>query len=82
MYGRWGELYVRLVPQMAREHARGLHPRVRRGAALGYQNRWWSLLGVALQKAVAAAVLRDHGADLPTTALAPVPALADLPVLQ
>ena len=33
-------------------------------------------------KAVAAAVLRDHGANLPTTALAPIPPLADLPVLQ
>ena len=81
VYGRWGEPCMKLVPQLAREHARGLHPRVRRGAALGYQNRWWSILGVSLQKAVAAAVLRDHGADLPTTALAPIPPLADLPVL-
>ena len=80
-YGRWGQSCVKLVPQLAREHARGLHPRIRRGAALGYQNRWWSILGVALQKSVAAAVLRDSGQDLPTTALAPASTLADLPVL-
>ena len=81
VYGRWGEPCIRLIPQLAREHARGLHPRVRRGAALGYQNRWWSLVSVALQKAVAAAVLRDHGEDLATTTLAPAPALADLPIV-
>ncbi len=72
---------VQLVPALAREHARGLHPRVRRGAALGFQSRWWSILGVALQKGVASAVLRDSGEDLPTTALEPAPALGDLPVL-
>ena len=81
VYGRWNETCIKLVPALAREHARGLHPRVRRGAALGFQNRWWSVLGVALQKAVAAAVLRDHGEDLPTACLAPFPALADFPVL-
>ena len=81
VYGRWNETCIKLVPALAREHARGLHPRVRRGAALGFQNRWWSVLGVALQKAVAAAVLRDHGEDLPTARLAPFLALADLPVL-
>ena len=81
VYGRWGEQCIRLIPQLAREHARGLHPRVRRGAALGYQNRWWSLVSVALQKAVAAAVLRDHGEDLATTTLAPAPALAELPIV-
>ena len=82
VFGRWGQPCIDLVPALAREHARGLHPRVRRGAALGFQNRWWSLLGIALQKAVAAAVLRSAGEDLPTTSLAPIPPLADLPVLQ
>ena len=42
VYGRWGKQCVKLVPALAREHARGLHPRVRLGAALGFQYRWWS----------------------------------------
>ena len=82
VYGRWSRQCVQLVPALAREHARGLHPRIRRGAALGYQQRWWALLSVALQKAVAQAVLRSEGQDLTSAELAPVPPLADLPVLQ
>ena len=81
VFGRWGLPCVDLVSKLAREHARGLHPRIWRGAALGFQTRWWSLLSVALQKAVAAAVLRPAGQDLPTTSLAPVPPLGDLPVM-
>ena len=81
VYGRWGQPCIELVPALAREHARGMHPRIRRGAALGFQTRWWSLLSVALQKAVANAVLRPEGADLPTTSLALVPPLGDLPVV-
>eukprot|EP00973_Karenia_brevis_P033453 4612828-Karenia_brevis.AAC.1 len=39
--------------------------------ALGLQHRWWGLLGVALQRAVADAVLNDHS-DLPRTQLEPL----------
>ena len=35
-YGRWGPQCVRLVPALARERARGLHPRLRRGVAFGF----------------------------------------------
>ena len=48
VYGRWGQPCVELVPALAREHARGMYPHTRRGAALGFQTRWWSLLSVAL----------------------------------
>ena len=82
VYGRWGAPCVELVPKLAREHTRGLHPRVRRGAALAYQSRWWAILGCALQKAVAMAALRDVGEDLPTLGLAPFPPLADLVMVQ
>ena len=41
VYGRWSAQCVELVPALARERARGLHPRVRRGTALGLQHRWW-----------------------------------------
>ena len=80
VFGRMGNQAVKLLPLLAREKARGLHPRIRRGMALAYLSRWSSLLAVTLQKAVATCVLRDGGADLPTTLLEPVPAAADLPL--
>ena len=64
VYGRWGKQSIQLVPVLARERTRDLHVRIRRGAQLGFQHRWWGLLGMALQKAVARAVLRE-AADMP-----------------
>ena len=79
VFGRWSQQCVDLVPQLARERARGLHPRVRRGMALGLQHRLWGLLGVALQKSVAQLVIFDgSGADLIQTQLEPTPPLADV----
>ena len=79
VYGRWGQQCVKLVPELARERARGLHPRVRRGTALSLQHRWWGILGIALQKSVAEMVANaDAGADLATGQLEPSPALYDL----
>ena len=34
VFGRWGQQCIDLVPALARERTRGLHPRVRRGTAL------------------------------------------------
>ena len=79
VYGRWGTPCVKLVPKLARDHAKGLHPRIRRGAALAYQHRWWGILSIALQKSVAHAVLRDAGEDLADVGLDAAPALSDLP---
>ena len=73
-YGRWDESCIKVIPDLAREHARGLHPRVRRGTALGYQR---SLVSVALQKSMTAAVLRDHDENLPSVGLEPAPDLPD-----
>ena len=80
VFGRWGRQSAALLPLLARERARCLHPRLRLGSALGYQTRWSGIVAVALQKAVAAAVCRSEGADLATTLLEPCPPLADLPV--
>ena len=80
VFGRWAPHCVKLVPALARERTRGLHARVRKGAALGLQHRWWGLLGIALQRAVANIVLHDW-ADLLTTQLEPCCPLADLEVV-
>ena len=80
VFGRWSTQMVDLLPLLAREKSRGYHPRLRRGIALSYANRWSSLIAVCLQKAVAQARLRDEGADLAVTLLEEAPAACDLPV--
>ena len=81
VFGRWSAQSVKLVPALARESTRGMHPRIRRGLALSLQHRWWGLLGIALQKAVAHLVQCqsiDDGVDLVQTQLEPVPPLGDI----
>ena len=80
IYGRWGNQCIRRVPELARERSRGLHGRIRNGTILSLQHRWWGLLGIALQTAVAHAVLREV-ADLPEVHLEPAPPLTDLEVV-
>ena len=82
VFGRWGPQCVELVPALARERSRGLHPRIRRGVAMSLQHRWWGILGVALQNAVAHCVINTNaGADLATTLLEPPVHFADLVVV-
>ena len=78
VFGRWSSQCIALVPALARERCRGLHPRICRGAAVGLQHRWWGILGVALQRAVANVVLNPESADLSRMQLEPMPSLADL----
>ena len=78
VFGRWGDQCVDLLPRLAREKSRGIHPRLRRGTALAYQQRWAGVISVALMKAVFAAATRAEGSDIATALLEPEPALADL----
>ena len=82
VYGRLSSQCIKLVPELAQERTRGLHPRIRRGTALALQHRWWGILGIALQRSVAAMVLYADGADLATGWLEPPPALGDLGVFD
>ena len=67
---------------MALQRTKALHVRVRRGLALSLQRRWWGILGVALQKAVAHQIqqFQHGGADLLTASLEEPHFLADLDV--
>jgi len=78
VFGRWCKQASSLLPLLAREKSRGVHPRLRRGVALAYQQRWSGVISVGLMKAVAAAAARSEGCDLATSALEPEPAVADL----
>ena len=77
-YGRFNSVSTTLIEDLAREKTRGIHHRVRTGLKLSLIKRWMSLSTMSLQKAVAIAIVRGSGADLPTTLLEPVPALSDL----
>ena len=77
-YGRFNSSCTDLIEMLAREKTRGLHPRVRKELMQGSIRRWFSLLTMSLQRAVAIAITRGAGADLPTTLLEPVPLLSDL----
>ena len=79
-YGRWGAQAVWLVPALATERTRHLHPRIRTGIALASLHRWWGILGIALQNVVAHAIQHAH-ADLGQTLLEPPPRLADLDIV-
>ena len=66
VFGRWGADPLWIVPALAREHSRGAPQRIRFGVNMRLQQRWWSILSIGVQRLVAQACLRSHGADLNT----------------
>ena len=66
VYGRWSRQCTELVPKLAREKVRGNPLKIRRGAQLMWQRRWWGIFCVALQKSVVrnASYGDEGGADL------------------
>ena len=63
-YGRWGTHCLQLVRQLARLRALDAAPILQRAFQQGYERRWWFILSVTVQRAVAETALRDAGADL------------------
>ena len=43
VYSKWSSQCIAFVPALARERCRGMHPRIRRGAELWLQHRWWGV---------------------------------------
>ena len=78
VYGRWSKQCIELLPELARERSRGLHPRLRKSTSLILQHRWAGVLGIGLQKAVAHIISAGPGADLVRVQLEPAVFLADL----
>ena len=79
VFGRWAQEALALVRDLARERVAGLPARVRLGTHQRLLRRWWGLLGMATQRAVARAVLQGSGADLAETLVERPPGVADLP---
>ena len=64
VYGRWCEDAVRIVREMAALKAREAPPLLRGCAKHAWSNRWWSIVGVGVQRAIAESLLRHGGVDL------------------
>ena len=78
-FGRWGEDCLRILLALAAQRAEGLPALVRTGVAMRLLTRWWGLLAVGVQRAVATAALRDVGHDLVGAPLEVGPAAFELP---
>ena len=59
-----GAPFPKISLRSLRKKARGVSDVLRRATERAYSARWWSLLAVALQRAIAESVLRESGADL------------------
>ena len=64
VYGRWCDDAVRLIRELAALKARQAPPLLRRCAQHAWSHRWWSLVGVGTQRAIAESLLRHAGPDL------------------
>ena len=62
--GRWNETAVNLVRSLAKNKVQNVHPLLRKSAELAFCDRWWSMLGVATQDALAASLLATNGRNL------------------
>ena len=75
--GRWSKTCVSTIRLLAKARARSAPAVLRRSAELGWAARWWSLLSIAAQDALAATLLEDSLATLAGSD-GPSPPLPDL----
>ena len=57
--GRWSPLCIRLIRALAISRSRSAPQHLRFAARLAYENRWWALLSVSQQSALAATLVED-----------------------
>ena len=55
---------MELVRLLAKLRVRNTHPLLRRSSELAWTDRWWALLGCAVQNALAASLLAPTGKRL------------------
>ena len=79
LYGRWCTDAVELLRELVALKAREAPPALRGRAAHTWANRWWSIVTVGTQRAVAESLIRHGGVDLQATpGPEDTPPLADL----
>ena len=79
VFGRWGDTSLDVLTRAARARVRGVPARVRLGTHLRLLHRWVSVLGLAVQRAVARTLLARPGGDLARELCEAPPGIADLP---
>ena len=78
-YGRWCDDATRLVRELGALKAREAPPSLRACAWHAWSQRWWALVSVGVQRAVAETLLCHRGPDLqPNPPVEPAPPLADV----
>ena len=78
-YGRWTEDAIRIMRELAALKAREAPPLLQGCARYSWSNRWWALVSVGVQRAIAEALLCGGGPDLQAyPAVTSAPPLADL----
>ena len=78
-YGRWCDDATSLIKELVALKAREAPPSLRGCAKHAWSQRWWALVSVGVQRAVAEALLRHNGPDLqPNPPEEPTPPLADV----
>ena len=79
VYGRWSDDTTRTMRELAALKARQAPPLLRGCAMHAWSNRWWGIVGVGVQRAIAEALLREGGFDLQASAATTdPPPLADV----
>jgi len=58
--GRWNDAARRLVSALVKHKTSADPPLLRRAAALGWHRRWWSILSIAAQTALADSLMPRH----------------------
>ena len=77
VYGQWNDDAAELIKQMVRSKIREAPPLLRASAAQAWTRRWWSLVGVGVQRAIGESLLAESGPDLlPGTPATTEPLLA------
>ena len=57
--GRWSATICHLIRDLAAAKSQEAAPRLRKSAAFGWENWWWSMISVATQNALAATLVDD-----------------------
>ena len=57
--GRWNTTAVSVLRTLVRARIDRVHPVLKRAAAVGWHRRWWGLIGITLQDALAASLLEQ-----------------------
>ena len=79
VYGRWSQDALHIMRELSALKGTEAPESLRQSARHGWASRWWALVSVGTQRAIAEALLRHGGVDLQASpAVQPAPPLAEV----